>query len=176
MLICPLLTNVTILKCNHGHIRSTFSYVACRSITVEFEYPNLPPRWVISVTCSRELDRKFHHQSSARGEHKCPWLAPWQTAVLIEVFVKRNTTQAMDICYNWYICIVNINNNVTFKYTLPEKVMEYMENTMKICVYDILICWKWLGTNHKQASWFLMQLSRVVLRTKYSICIVHNWI
>ena len=31
-----------------------------------------------------------------------------------------------------------------------QKIMEYLESTMETVVFDILICWKWLGTNHKQ--------------------------
>ena len=37
-------------------------------------------------------------------------------------------------------------------YTTGTK-MEYLESTMKPLVFDISICWKWLGTNHKQIIW-----------------------
>ena len=29
----------------------------------------------------------------------------------------------------------------------------YLKSTMEALVFDILICWKWLGTNHKHVSW-----------------------
>ena len=38
--------------------------------------------------------------------------------------------------------------------------------TMEILVFDILIFWKWLGTNHKQLLLASIQHSRVVLWTK----------
>ena len=34
--------------------------------------------------------------------------------------------------------------------TLLAQNMEYLEITMETLVFDILVCWKWLGTNHKQ--------------------------
>ena len=37
-------------------------------------------------------------------------------------------------------------------YTLLETVMEYSEGTMETFEFSTLICWKWLGTNHKQVS------------------------
>ena len=32
-------------------------------------------------------------------------------------------------------------------------IREYLENTIETPVFDILIWWKWLGTNHKQTLW-----------------------
>ena len=34
--------------------------------------------------------------------------------------------------------------------TLFAKFLEYLESTVKTLVFDILICWKWLGISHKQ--------------------------
>ena len=33
-----------------------------------------------------------------------------------------------------------------------------------------LMCWKWLGTNHKQILWILMQLPHAALWTKKAVC------
>ena len=46
------------------------------------------------------------------------------------------------------------------KTTLSEKVMKYLERTKKTPVFDILICWKWFGTNDKQVL-LLQRNSRV---------------
>ena len=38
-------------------------------------------------------------------------------------------------------------------YTLPATNMKYLESTPGTLVSDILICWTWLGTNHRQLLW-----------------------
>ena len=53
------------------------------------------------------------------------------------------------------------------------KCMQYLESTMEALVFDILICWKWLGTNQSSII-ILMQLSHVVLWTKNPLCNVRN--
>ena len=37
--------------------------------------------------------------------------------------------------------------------TLLAKSMKYLKITMVTLVLDILICWKWFGTSHKQVLW-----------------------
>ena len=50
--------------------------------------------------------------------------------------------------YNW-----ELHQDNTLAYTLPAKSMEYWESSMETPVAAILICWKWLGANHKQVLW-----------------------
>ena len=39
------------------------------------------------------------------------------------------------------------------KYTLPEKNVEYLDNTIKTLVIDIMICLKLFDAHHKQVLW-----------------------
>ena len=39
------------------------------------------------------------------------------------------------------------------EHTLPANNMEHLEITMGTIAFYILICWKWLGTHHKQVLW-----------------------
>ena len=34
------------------------------------------------------------------------------------------------------------------------KNMDFLESTMETFVFGIVICWKWLNTNHKEVLWF----------------------
>ena len=58
----------------------------------------------------------------------------------------------------------------------PRKNMDCLESTMETIVFDNLICWKCLGTDHKQVLWLLMQHSRVVLWTKMQYIYIYIYI
>ena len=38
-------------------------------------------------------------------------------------------------------------------YILPTKIWNIWKAPRKYFVFDILICWKWIGTNHKEILW-----------------------
>ena len=51
----------------------------------------------------------------------------------------------------WSGSLFTLHTRVT--YTLPEKVLEYLENTMETLVFDNRIGWNWLGAKRKQVLW-----------------------
>ena len=56
------------------------------------------------------------------------------------------------------------------RYKLSVKNMEYLVSTMVILVFDILISWKWLGTNLKPELWLNATLTCSVMDEK---CYLH---
>ena len=89
-----------------------------------------------------------------RGIHRSPVNSPhkgqWRGALvfsLISVWINGwdNKCEAGDLRRHHAHYDVTVMSSL---YT-TDKNMEYLDSTMETFVLDILICWKWLGTNHK---------------------------
>ena len=102
-----------------------------------------------------------------------PMLAPWTllSVMVADVwtlrrqtisghFIDCNTSTSLSL---WGRISTTCVLPVWRDYTLPAKNMEYVESAMETLVFDILVCWKWLGANTKQVLWLYATLPRSVM-------------
>ena len=103
------------------------------------------------------------HRSTVNSPHKGQWRGNLMFSLIcawINGWV--NNREAGDSCSLWrhrarYDVTVMISNTCRTEFTLGNmkqihhmaKNMEYLKSTMETLVFEILIYWEWLATNHK---------------------------
>ena len=96
---------------------------------------------------------RFHE-----GVCQSTWPLIWQFSVFdlgylvnrIFIYQYRNGPVAKCVHCNQPV-IVSLA--VTFIFYTAGQNVKYLESSMEVLVFDILICWKWLGTNCKHLLW-----------------------
>ena len=116
---------------------------------------------VYSTVCSGAHQRK--HQSSVlsafgKGILRWPVNSPHKGPVTQKIFSFDDAI---------------MKERISLHHIPPKKVMEYLESTMETLVFGILMCWKWLGSNHREVFWFNATLTCSVLNENV-ICKVFN--
>ena len=167
-------------RCVKRYIKMIMQLEQNRIHLAGYHYSDVIMSTIASQITSLAIVFSTVYPGADQRKHKAPRRWPLWGELTGDRWIPRSKGQQRGKWFHlmtssWYC--THFSSQTTFSCQLLnywKKVLVYLESTMKTLVFDILIFWKWLVTNHKEYCYFNTTLTCKKWNVQCPILKIHN--